>query len=122
MMTKKYYRDGSISAVLMTDGGRVFLLEMTLWRDSFKCDRFRKIADLYVAGGKNNGSFGFTVTTIIDDMNGLDTHEKDLHDIWITDMFPQLKGLVLYSVASAGKNTFTATVVENEYFKEEYSK
>lgn len=122
MMTKKYYRDDSTSAVLMTDGGKVFLLEIILWRDYFKCDRFRKIGDLYTVGGKNNGSFGFTITTIIDDMNGLDTHERYLHDIWITDMFPELRGLVLYSVASAGKNTFNATVVENEYFKEEHSK
>ena len=121
-MTKKYYRDDSISAVMMTDGGKVFLLEMTLWRDHYKCDRFRKISIQETVGGIGNGSFGFTVVTVVDDLNGLDTHDKDMYDIWITDMFPELKGMIPFSVAQTGKDTFTATVVEKEYYTEEYSK
>lgn len=115
-MVKKHYRDDSISAVMMTDGESVFLIEMTLWRDYYKCDRFRKIATLENVGGENDGSFGFTVVTVIDDLNGLDTHDKDMHEIWITEMFPELKNHILFSVAQAGKDTFTATVIEKDYY------
>ena len=116
-MTKKHYRDDSVSAVMMNDGGKVFLIEMTLWRDHYKCDRFKKFASQYNA----DGSFGFSIVTLLDDLNGLGTHEKEMHEIWITEMYPKLKGMILFSVAQMGKDTFNATVVEKEYYAEEYS-
>lgn len=120
-MIDEQYRDNRISAALTSHGGKVYLIEMTLWRYAFRCDRFKKVGNLYRVE-RDQEDFGFSVDILIDDELGLESHMKDNVDIWITPMFPQLKNKTLFNVASVGKEEFAITVIDKDYYSSLYPK
>ena len=104
-MINEKYNTSKITASLTSHCNKVYLMEMTLWRHEFKCNTLKKTANLYQSIFDKE-EFGFTV----DDELGNST------DIWITDIFPQLKNKKLFSICQIGKEEFAITVIDQNYF------
>ena len=100
-MINEEYRNDKISASLTSHGGKVYLIEMTLWRHAFECDRFKKVGNIY-RRHMDEEDFGFAVETLVDDELGLKSNTKEYVDIWIAHMFPQLKNKILFNASFIG--------------------